>query len=487
MNAAFGRWILSFCILLCCAGAARAQQADRSKLPELAPPPSLKLPPIQHLKLSNGLSVILMEKHDLPLLEMELVVRAGSAMDPDGKSGLASMMAAMMDEGAGSRSSLELADAIDYLGASLSPYASQHTSGVSLHVPVVRFDSALALMADMALRPTFPADELARQQKQRLTTLLQWHDEPRSIASVLYGRTLFGVQHPYGRPTIGNESSIRSFKRDDLVAFHRKYFSPGNSTVIVVGDITAAAAVPKLEQAFGAWKRDRPAPVTWPAAEQVRATKIFLADKPGAAQSEIRIGRIGVQRLTEDYFALAVLNTILGGSFTSRLNQNLREVHGYSYGASSSFDMRPLPGPFTAGAAVQTDVTDKALAEFMKELTAIMDPVTDAELMRAKNYVALGYPSNFQSVGEIAGQLGELAIYDLPDTYFNAYIQNVLAVTKDDVHRVAQKYLDPKRVDIIIVGDRSKIEAGIRALNIAPVETFTIDDVLGKAPVLDDK
>jgi len=459
-----------------------AQAPDRSKPPELGPPPSLKLPSIQHLKLSNGLPVVLMEKHDLPLVEIELLVKAGSAMDPSDKSGLASITAAMMEEGAGSRNALELADAIDFLGASVSALAGQHTSVVSLHTPLSKLDSALALFADVALRPTFPKEELERQRKERLTTLLQWHDEPRSIASVIFNRTLFGDKHPYGKPSIGNEKTLRGFKVEDLGKFHSTHFKSNNATLIVVGDVTPNSIVPKLEAYFGKWESGTVPTTNWSSIKQVEDRRVYLVDKPAAAQSEIRIGRIGVERMTEDYFALFVMNTILGGSFTSRLNQNLREQHGYAYGAGSSFDFRPLPGPFVARAGVQTNATDKSLVEFMKELNGILQPVTDDELTRAKNYLGLGYPDNFQTIGQIAGQLSELVIYNLPDEYFNNYIQHINAVTKEDVQRVAKKYLDPEKVAIIVVGDRKQIEKGVNELKLGPMKLLTITDVLGKVP-----
>jgi predicted Zn-dependent peptidase len=460
------------------------QGPDRSKPPELGPPPSLRLPMVQHLKLSNGLPVVLMEKHDLPLVQMELVVFAGSAMDPAGKNGLASLASTMMEEGAGKRNALELADAIDFLGASINASSGQHTSGVSLHTPLSKLDSALGLFADIALHPTFPKEELERHRKEILTTLAEWHDEPRAIASVLFNRSLFGEKHPYGLPTIGNEQSIRAFTAEDLEQFHARYYHPNNAALIVVGDVTPKTILNKLEKLFAQWKAAPIPKSSWTPVDQVKQRKIWLVDKPGAAQSVIRIGRIGAQRVSDDYYALLVLNTILGGSFTSRLNQNLREQHGYSYGAGSSFDFRPMPGPFFAGASVQTDVTDKALSEFMKELANIMQPVTDEELKRAKNYLALGYPGNFQSVAQLADQLAEMVIYKLPDMYVNEYTKNILAVTKDDLNRVSKKYLDPEKVNIVIVGDRQKTEQGVAALSIAPIQDLTIDDVLGKAPVV---
>ncbi len=463
-----------------------AQQPDRSKPPESGPPPILKLPPILHLKLSNGLPVVLLEKHTLPLVQMELIAMAGSAMDPPGKNGLANIAAAMMDEGAGSRDALQFADAIDFLGASISEFAGQHTSGVILHTPLSKLDSALSLFADIVLRPKFPAEELDRQRKERLTTLLEWHDEPRSVAGVLFNRILYGSEHPYGLPPIGNEKNLRAFRVDDLNMFHDTYYHPNNATLVVVGDVSASMILPKLEEAFGQWK---PSPVpraSWPPIRQVQERKIYLVDKPSAAQSEIRIGRIGVDRMTEDYYALIVMNTILGGSFTSRLNMNLREEHGYTYGAGSSFDFRPLAGPFVARAAVQTNVTDKALGEFMKELNRILDPVTDDELSRAKNYLTLRYPENFESIGQITAQLSDLVVFKLPDNYFENYTRHIVAVTKDNVQRVAKKYLDPEKVAIIIVGDRQQIQKGVDDLKLGPTQVMTVDDVLGSAPVLEE-
>jgi zinc protease len=459
-----------------------AQNPDRSKPPELGPPPSLKLPPIQHLKLSNGIPVILMEKRQVPLVQIELLVKAGSVNDPKGKIGLASLATAMMEEGAGSRNSLELADAIDFLGASISAFSSWHTAGVTMFTPLSKLDEALPLFGDVALKPTFPAEELERNRKERLTTLMQWHDEPRAIASVQFGRTVFGGDHPYGRGNMGNEKSIRSFKVDDLKKFHQTYFRSNNAQLIVTGDVTATEIIPKLEAIFGKWESGNVEQFDFPKAEQVNERKIYLIDKPGAPQSEIRIGRIGAERMTEDFYALRVMNTILGGSFTSRLNNNLREQHGYTYGASSNFDFRIFAGPFLAGSAVHTQKTDSAVIEFFKELKRIAELIPDEELNRAKNYIALRYPENFQTVGQIANQLAEIISYGLPDDYFNNYTKNILAITKEDVQRVAKKYINPEKVTIVIVGDRKTIEKPLEALKLGKIVNLTIQDVLGKPP-----
>lgn len=465
------------------AGAALAQP-DRSAPPALGPPPSFDPPAIERFELSNGLEVLLLEKHEVPLVQANLVVRTGSVDDPEGKTGLAAMTAAMLDEGAGDRNALEVADAIDFLGADLATSAGEHVTTLRLHTPLSKLDDALPILADVALLPAFPAEELERLRSERLTTLLQSHDEPRAIAAVAFDRTLFGAGHPYGAPSLGTEASLRSFTVADLQAFHARGFVPSRATLVVTGDVTAESVRPKLEAAFGGWTGEAPPEAGVPDAPQPSGVRVYLVDKPGAAQSEIRIGRIGPPRTTDDYYALVVMNTILGGSFTSRLNQNLREDKGYSYGAFSFFDFRPHPGPWTALAAVQTEVTDAALTEFMKEIRGIRERVPDEELQRARNYVALGFPENFQTVARSAGILGEIASFGLPLGYYESYVERIRAVTADDVERVAAETIDPDNLAVVVVGDLERIEAGVRALELGPVTTMEIEEVLGPPPVL---
>src|SRR5207249_768016 len=238
-----------------------------------------------------------------------------------------------------------------------------------------------------------------------------------------------------------------------------------------VGDVTMDKALPLLESSFGGWKpaASASAPARLPEAQEPAARQIYLVDKPGAPQSQIRIGWIGVPRSTPDYFPIQVMNTILGGSFSSRLNMNLREEHGYTYGAGSSFDMRASAGLFVASAGVQTDKTADALKEFFKELGNIRQAVPAEELARAKNYVALRYPSAFETTGDVSRRLEDAIVYHLPDDYFSKYVQNIQAVTAADVQRAAQKYVQPDRFAVVVVGDRSKIEAPIRALNLGAI------------------
>jgi predicted Zn-dependent peptidase len=271
---------------------------------------------------------------------------------------------------------------------------------------------------------------------------------------------------------------VKGFTVAHLRQFHAQHYVPANAALIVTGDVTTASTMARLEAAFGAWK-GAPAPRTaLPAAPQLTARQIYLIDKPGAAQSQIRIGWVGVPRSTPDYFALRVLNTILGGSFTSRLNQNLREEHGYAYGASSSFEMRSAAGPFYAAAGVQTDKTAEALTEFFKELDAIRKPIPAEEIEKAKNYLALLLPRNFETTESLAGSLAQVFVYNLPSDYYTTYTARIRAVTPADIERAAERYIQPDKFAVVIVGDRKMIEPGIKALNLGPIKTVEIDDVM---------
>jgi len=457
-----------------------AQRPDRSKPPALGPAPSLKLPPIQKRTLSNGLPVWIVEAHKVPLVQANLVVMAGSGDDPAGKFGIASLTAAMLDEGAGSRSALEIADAIDYLGASLDTASSSDASAVRLNVPVARFRDALPIMADVALRPTFPVQDLERLRQERLTALLQARDDPAQVVPYAFQRVVFGPTHRYGTGQVGTEATLKAFTPQDLKTFHDAAYQPSNATLIVVGDVSADAVLALAEQQFGGWKPGGPVRRTpVPAAQQSSQTHVTIVDVPMAAQSQIRIGWVGVPRSTPDYFTLEVLNTILGGSFTSRLNQNLREDHGYAYGASSRFDMRLSAGPFTAAAGVQTDKTAESLQEFFKELTRIQEPVSAEELTKAKNYVALSFPSEFETIGDLGAHLEELVVYKLPDDYFERYVPNIQAVTAAAVQKAAATYIQPKKMSVVVVGDRKTIEPKVRALNLGPIQFLSVDEVVG--------
>jgi predicted Zn-dependent peptidase len=458
-----------------------AQKPDRSAPPKPAAPPALKLPPAQKSALSNGLAVWIVEQHEVPLVQANLIVRAGSAADPAGKYGVASMTANMLDEGAGGKSALELADAVEFLGAELTTFSTFDYSAIRLSTPVAGLADALPLMRDVVASPAFPAEELERLRKERLTELLQARDDPAAIIDIAFPRFVFGERHRYGTAPGGGTAEVKTMTLDDLRAFHRGFYRPEHSVLVVVGDVTPAAMLPLLEQTFGLWKPAGTAAKATPppSAAQLTTRQIYLVDKPGAAQSRIRIGWVGVPRSTPDYPAVQVLNTILGGSFTSRLNTNLRETHGYSYGAFSSFAERISPGPFSAQAGVQTDKTAEALKEFFNEFAGILKPIPAEELDKARNYVALGFPARFETTGDLAQRLEEQVVHSLPDDYFPAYIRAVVQVSGAAIEKAAPQYIQPDKFTVVVVGDRKVIEPGIRALNLGPIKVLTIDQVLG--------
>ena len=460
------------------ASPAAQQPIDRSKPPAIGPAPTLKLPPLETRTLSNGLQVRVMGVHKVPTVHLALTIRTGVTADPAGKAGVASLTADMLDEGAGSRSALEIADAIDFLGADLSTSGAVDATFVELHVPVARLADALPVMADVVARPTFPDAELNRLREERLAGLLEMQDDPEQLIQVAFPRLVFGTQHRYGTPAIGTAASLKGIGIADLKAFHAANIRPSNAVLVVAGDVSADVVLPQLERAFGSWKGSgggaAGAAANAPAAP---ARRVYLIDKPGAAQSQIRIGAVGVPRSTPDYFALRVLNTVLGEAFTSRLNTNLREVHGYAYGAGSRFDMRLDAGPFYAAAGVQTDKTAEALKEFFVELNRIHEPIPAEELEKAKNYLALLLPRSFETTRGTAGALAQAWIYNLPADYYTTYADRVRAVTAADVKRAADRYIVPDKLAVVIVGDRKVIESSVKALNLGPLSVVTPGEI----------
>lgn len=461
---------------------ASAQAPDRSQRPALSEVPDLELPEPRRFDLSNGMSVVLVQKREVPLVQLNLLVRAGNVRELPDELGLADLTADMMDEGAGGRSALDLADAFETLGARFSTRSSRHAATVALRVPTARLDAALDLMADVVLRPDFPEPELERLRQDRITALIRRHDEPNVIASSLFDRLLYGEDHPYGRSALGDEASIESFTVDDVRGFHDRHYRPNNTTAVVVGDIDEAAARAALERAFVSWEAGDSQAQPLPEPAVVRGRVIHLVDKPGAAQSIIVMGYPTLPRTTSAYHAIEVMNVVLGGAFTSRLNQNLREDKGYSYGARSAFGWAPIASPFSASAAVQTDVTAPALTEFLNELNGMHEPLPDEEVSRARNFLAMRYPAGFQSIAEIAGKLAELLQYDLPPSYFNDYTDDVLAVGGTDVESAARSWINADDLVIVVVGDRERIEESMRALGLGEVRLLEVTDVLGPVP-----
>ena len=441
---------------------------DLTKPPLLGAPKPLTLPAVVTRALPNGLTLMVVEQHELPLADFVLIVKNGGETDEAGKLGTATLATSLLKEGTTTRTSLQIADQEAFLGVDVFANSGWDATTVQLHTPTAQLDSALALFADVALHPAFPTNELERLRKNRLTSLLQVKDRGPEIANRAYAAIVFGSA-AYGHPLTGDEASTNAIQQADVRRFYESYFRPNNATLLVVGDVKPDDIERRVRALFGGWQRGAVPAVSYGQPTAPKGTTIYVVDKPGAAQSSFRIGGVGVARNTRDYFPLTVMNTALGGSFTSRLNQTLRETKGYTYGASSGFAMRRAPGPFTASAEVVAAKTDSALIEFMKQLRAIRDTIPKDELEKTKRYLQLQLPGRFETTGGIAGQLAQLVTYDVPLSFYNDYTQAIAAVTQADVQRVARQYIDPDKLAIVIVGDRKSIEPTLRATKIGDV------------------
>lgn len=455
---------------------------DRTKPPELGTPTALTLPAMVERTLPNGLKLVIVEQHELPLVDIALVVRTGAEADPVGKSGLATLTANMLTEGAGNRDALSIADQIGFLAIGLRASSGWDQSVISLHTTKATLDSALALMADVALRPSFAEEEFARVHNNRRTSLLQEQDRGPAIADRAFAAIVFGDDNTYGHSTAGSRETVENIVRTDVANFWKSWYVPNNATLVIVGDLTVADAEQRANDLFGSWAQGSlPTLTTVAAAPPAKASTIYVVDKPNAPQTSFRLGTVGVARSTPDYYTLQVMNTALGGSFTSRLNQNLRETKGYTYGAGSNFGMRREAGPFLASAEVVAAKTDSAMVEFMKELNNIREPMPPAELEKTKQYLQLGYPERFESTSDIASAIASLVPYGLPLSTLSDYQTKIGAVTGADVERAAKQYLDPSKFALVVVGDRKSIEPALKALNIAPVE---VRDLRGRPTIV---
>jgi zinc protease len=443
---------------------------DRTKRPAGKPTPVMTLPQIQKTTLSNGLAVWLVERHQLPTVAFNLVVMAGSDHDPVTLPGLASMTADVLDEGTATRTSLQISDEMESVGAMFGIGSSMDASSATLSVLSKYLDKALEVYADVLTNPVFPEKEFERLRKQRTTSLMQQKDQPTTIANNVFSHILYGENHPYGVNPAGTEASLKAMTTADLKKFYSTYYRPNNSTLIVVGDATLETLKPKLEAALAGWKSADVPSFTVPPPPPPGQMTVYLVDKPGAPQSEIRIGYPALQRNTPDFFPVVVMNRLLGGQFTSRINLNLREKHGYTYGARSSFNFQKGVGPFSASSGVITEKTDSSVHEFLHEIDLMhTGGMTAEELAYVKKGIVGNFTIGFETAAQISQSLGSVVIYGLPEEYFSQYLQNIEEVTTVDISRVAASYLDTSKMAIVVVGDLAKIRPGIEALGLGHV------------------
>lgn len=451
---------------------ASAQTLDITQPPALESPAPLTFPRVARARLPNGLQLYVVEQHEVPLVQLTLAVRGGGREDGN-DAGVATFTAHMLLEGADTLDAFGIAAQAEYLGAQLSTEADWDRSYVQVKVPRRTLAPAIRLLSLVTLKPAFRGTDVRRQRDLRFAAIRQSGDEPDSVATNAFNAVLYPAGHPYHRPLGGDSAATAGLDSALVRHFWQRVYRPNRATLVITGDITLPAAQRLTAEAFAHWRpgpdsgtSKLPAAVTPPA-----RTTVYLVDKPGAAQSVIALGQPGVERKNPDYFALLLMNTILGGSFSSRLNQNLRETRGYTYGAFSGFAYRPLPGPFEASASVRTDVTDSSLVEFFREIKAIRDsPVTEVELGRAKAYVALGLPRRLETAEQLGDVVENLLLFGLPLDYYQRYLEQIMAISAEDVQRVARKYLAPERASVVVVGDLKKIRPGIAALGLGPLQ-----------------
>jgi len=448
-------------------------QAWRATPPSAGPAPALNLPQPLEFTLPNGLKVYLVESHELPVISAALLALGGSEADSPRKPGVAGYTAALLTQGTTHRSSEQIANDTDLIGATLRQDASQDNAQVSIDSLSNVTEQALDLLSDVSLHPAFDADEVERLRKARLTKLIQDQDQPREIGMNVASRALYGAGSPYGYPVIGTEASVKSISREELFSFWQQHYFPGDSALVLSGDVTADAARRLAGKYFGAWNSTGTASRP-PAAPTPPARKVIIVDRPGAPQTAIFAAGPGVPRSTPDYAPLEVVNTILGGLFSSRINMNLREEHGYTYGARSFFEYQRGSGPFLAYSSVRTDVTAPAVQELFKELERIRtSPLTDAELKRSKEYIVLALPGRFETADGTTHEVSSIFTYDLPLDHLHAYPAKVNAVTPEQAAAIANKYFHPENMFLIAVGDKAKIQPGIENLHLGPIEEWT--------------
>ena len=454
-----------------------ADEPWRNEMPKPATARPLQLATPMTETLPNGLTLILNERRGLPIVAANLVLRTGSDANPLDKPGLANFTAAMLDEGTATRNALQIADEVAQLGASLGISSSMDATTLAIRSLSKNFASTVDVLADVTLHPSFPAQEIERQRASRLAALVQQRDNPNQVAAQVTASALYGPKHPYGYAEIGTEAALKSVSRADMEAFWKQNFVPNNAALVVAGDISMAELKALAEKSFGGWQKGSPAqpalgaPATTPA-------RVVIVDKPGSPQTQLRVASIGAPRSSPDFRPMQVMNLALGGLFSSRINMNLREEHGYTYGANSNFSFRRAAGPFQIASGVRTDVTAAAVNEIFKEVRGMIDkPVSAEELQKAKDSLANSLPGAFESSANAVNNFSNVFIYNLGLDYYTRYAEQVNAVTPDQALAVSKKYLVPANMVVIAVGDRAKIEPELRKLNLGAVE---IRDAEGK-------
>ncbi|MGA1998766.1 MAG: pitrilysin family protein [Terriglobales bacterium] len=428
------------------------------------------LPVPTEFKLANGMPVYLVEQHALPVLTAQVTVLRGSEANPVDRPGLASFTAMMLNEGTEKRTSPQLADDIAQIGATVMANSTADATQVSAGALTKNADKLFDLVADVAMHPAFREEEIERVRKRRLTTLIQENDDPAAIARRVFAHEVYGSKSPYGYLETGTAGSTKETTRQDLVKFYENGFAPQDSALVVAGDVTEAQLKALALKYFGGWTGQATA-MQPPMVTNTLSRRIVIVDKPNAPQSALRIGHVGLQRNSPDYAPVLVMNDILGGLFSSRINLNLREAHGYTYGAFSTYQFRRGTGPFIIGSMIRTDVTAPAVKEVFNEVEKIRaGQVTPEELAMAKESNVRGLTADFETTSQTARTMSNLFVYSLPADYYRTLPAKIEGVTAADVHRMAEKYVSPDRMVVVVAGDRAKIEPDLKKLGLGTVQ-----------------
>ena len=458
---------------------AGSEGASRDALPETGTPPDAVFPAIQQASLSNGLTVLLASRHAAPLVELTLFLDAGYAADQNIAHGTASMVLNMLDEGTESMTALEINDRLANLGASIGTGSSMDGSTVSLSSLKENLSETLDLYADIVLRPSFPETDFERLRQERLAGIQAEKLSPVQMALRVFPELLYGEGHAYSMPYTGsgNEASVTGLSRQDLVDFHSTWFRPNNATVIVVGDITLEEIIPHLEARFGSWEAQAVPEKNIAEVAHQAAPVIYMLDRPGSAQSIILAGHVAPPRNAPNNIAIETMNTLLGGAFVSRINMNLREDKGWSYGAQSILLSARGQRPFIVYAPVQTDKTSESITEIINELSGILgdNPPSEDEVLKAQQNLTLTLAGSWETNGAVEGDLLTMVQYDLPDNYYDTYTSLVRSLDVAQVTQAAHDVVRPNNLIWIVVGDRAEIEEGIRNLNLGEIKFIDAD------------
>ena len=449
--------------------------ADR---PSATTPRLYRFPPFTRRQLANGVEIIIASVPRLPLVSIRVVVDAGAATESSQLAGVATLTARALAEGTTRLAAAGLADAFERLGGSLTSFATWDDVTVTTSVLRDRFPAVLELLGEVLMTPAFQDREIDRLRAERLAELLELRAEPRGLADEMFESMVYAPTSRFSLPEGGSTKTVASLNRDRIREFYDERFQPGGTTVIVVGDLTTDHIIDRVGGVFGGWGGKTPAMTPRIALRSREHTAISVVCRPGAPQTELRAGHVGLPRRHPDYYAVVVMNTMLGGAFNSRLNLNLREQHAFTYGASSSFDWRRDAGPFAVSTAVETDVTGASVSEITRELTRIREePPTAEELTHIISYLDGIFPIRFETTEAIAAALASLKVFGLPEDYYDTYRSRIRAVSSSDIETVARDHVHPEQLQIVAVGDHERIGPQLESLNMGPVRYYDADGV----------